>query len=588
MVIEGSTTPGSHLATLFEVGAVGRLPDAELLRLIVVGRGDSRFESAFAAIVERHGPMVLGVCRRVLRDEHAAADAFQATFLILARKAGSVRVADSLGRWLYGVSVRVARRARSIRKKERDRVQHLDGIDPIDGTDFLEPHLRDERRAVIDEEIIRLPDRYRSAVVLCYMEGLTQEEAARQLRCPVGTIQSRLHRARERLRPRLARLGLAPAVAGLSTLVATTSRADIPPRLLARTAVAASRLAAGGPLAGTVPKAVAALVKPSIRSTMMIATCGTGLIALGIAALSYGMVPSPQDADEPAKTVRQKAAPADPKDLILFGVTDYDLATVTTVRLPLDGRVDKVLVDLGATVHKGDPLLEVSCAALATAKNDYEVAAAQLAHDKKVVYFIRAGLKDDRATTKTAREAENDEALSRTKVKVARDRLLFHGLTEAEIAEIRKQDGVQKARMTLLARADGVLVKRDVVPGNSYDSRDTLLTIVPLDHLWVRGSVDEKDAEKLEIGQPLKVIFPFSSTNREIAGKLEFIDRTIDPGTRKARFRTTIPNPEGRYKAGAYVKVEVQVTSESRRAKGKETPGPSPRAKGDESKANGD
>jgi RNA polymerase sigma factor (sigma-70 family) len=587
MAIEGLTTTGSHLATLFEVGAVGRLADAELLRLFLVGRGDSRSEAAFAVIVERHGPMVMGVCRRALRDEHAAADAFQATFLILARRAGSVRVADSLGRWLYGVSVRVARRARSIRRKERDRVQGLDGIDPIDGTDCLAHHLRDERRAAIDEEIIRLPDRFRAAVVLCYMEGLTQEEAARQLRCPVGTIQSRLHRARERLRPRLARRGLATAVAGLSTLAATSSRADVPPRLLARTIAAASRLAAGGPLAGTVPSAVAALVRPSIRSTMMIAICGTGLLALGIVALSNGMGPSPRGADEPAKAVRQGTAPADPAILVLFGVTDYDPATVTTVRLPLDGRVDKVLVDLGANVHKGDPLLEVSCAALAAAKNDYEVAAAQLAHDKKVLYFIRAGLKDDRATPKTAREAENDEALSRTKVKVARDRLLVHGLTEAEIADIKNQDGVQKARMTLLARAEGVLVKREVVVGNYYDSRDTLLTIVPMDHLWVRGTVAEQDVEKLELGQPLKVIFPFSSTNREIDGKLEFIDRAIDPDTRKARFRTTIPNLQGRYKAGSYVKVEVQVTPERRRPKGKESPGPSPRPKDEGSKAKG-
>jgi membrane fusion protein, heavy metal efflux system len=141
--------------------------------------------------------------------------------------------------------------------------------------------------------------------------------------------------------------------------------------------------------------------------------------------------------------------------------------------------------------------------------------------------------------------------------------------------------------MTLRAGADGVLVKRDVVPGNSYDPRDPLLTIVPMDHLWVRGTVAEQDVEKLEIGQPLKVIFPFSSTNREIAGKLEFIDRAIDPETRKARFRTTIPNPEGRVKAGAFVKVEVRVTPERRRAKGKETPGPSPRTKGEGSKSKG-
>ncbi len=577
MAIEGSTKPGSHLAILFEVGAVGRLPDAELLQLFVVGRGDSCSESAFAAIVERHGPMVLGVCRRVLRDEHAAADAFQATFLILARKAGSVRVADSLGRWLYGVSVRVARRARSIRRKERDRLQGLDGIDPIDGTDSLEAHHRDEQRAAIDEEIIRLPDRYRAAVVLCYMEGLTQEEAARRLRCPVGTIQSRLHRARERLRPRLARRGLAPAAAALSTVAATTSRAEVPPQLRAQTIAGASRLAAGGPLGGTVSAEVAALMKPSLRSTMMIATCGTGLIALALAILPTGADKPPPGGEEPAKVVKQQADRVDPTVLSLFGSTDYDPATVSTVRLPYGSRVDKVLVDLGTPVHRGDPLLELFSADLAAARSDYELAVGQWVHDKKVLDEMKPRAGSDEVARKQSLAAENDEVLSRLKMKLARDKLLVHGLTPAEIVDIPKEDGVDKAKMILRAPGGGVVVKRDVVPGNFYDSRDTLLTIVPLDHLWVRGTVDEQDVERIEVGQRLKVIFPFSSPKREIAGKVDYIDRAIDAGTHKARFRTTIPNPGGRIKAGSYVKVEVQVAPERPRAEGKASPGPSPR-----------
>ena len=163
--------------------------------------------------------MVLGVCRRMLGDDHAAADAFQAVFLVLARKAPSVRVDDSLGRWLHGVSVRVARRARAVdaRRTGPRRRPWTGSIRPTSPRRrILECGY--EVRAAIDEEIARLPGRYRSAVVLCYLEGLTQEQAARRLRCPVGTIQSRLHRARERLRPALARRGLAPAAWSAATL----------------------------------------------------------------------------------------------------------------------------------------------------------------------------------------------------------------------------------------------------------------------------------------------------------------------------------------------------------------------------------
>ena len=201
---------GNDLETLFGVGVVGRLSDAELLARFLRREDVASSEAAFAALVERHGPMVLGVCRRMLGDDHAAADAFQAVFLVLAGKAPRVRVDDSLGRWLHGVSVRVSLQARAAARAERARVRSLEGLDPVDGSAPADPEGRRELRAAIDEEIARLPGRYRSAVVLCYLEGLTPEQAARRLRCPVGTVQSRLHRARERLRPALSRRGLAP------------------------------------------------------------------------------------------------------------------------------------------------------------------------------------------------------------------------------------------------------------------------------------------------------------------------------------------------------------------------------------------
>jgi cobalt-zinc-cadmium efflux system membrane fusion protein len=118
---------------------------------------------------------------------------------------------------------------------------------------------------------------------------------------------------------------------------------------------------------------------------------------------------------------------------------------------------------------------------------------------------------------------------------------------------------VQKAKMKLRSRASGVVVKRNVVQGNYYDSKDELMTIAPLDHLWVRGNVSELDAEKVEVGQTLKVIFPFALSDHDVVARIDYIDKAIDPETRSAKFRTTIPNPRGRLKAGAFVRVHVQI-----------------------------
>ncbi len=290
---------GNDLETLFGVGVVGRLSDAELLARFLRREDVASSEAAFAALVERHGPMVLGVCRRMLGDHHAAADAFQAVFLVLARKAPMVRVEDTLGRWLHGVSVRVSLQARAAARAERARVRSLDGLDPADESTPADPEGRRELRAAIDEEIARLPARYRSAVVLCYLEGLPPEQAARRLRCPVGTLQSRLHRARERLRPALSRRGLAPAAWGPTVLPAITARVDVPPALAAM----AGRVA--GATAGTVSAAVAVLARSTMRSLSMSRTLRVAwiLLAVGVSAAGAAIlagVGDDQGANRPA------------------------------------------------------------------------------------------------------------------------------------------------------------------------------------------------------------------------------------------------------------------------------------------------
>ncbi len=243
--------------------------------------------------------------------------------------------------------------------------------------------------------------------------------------------------------------------------------------------------------------------------------------------------------------------------LKLGGMTAYDPATLTIVRTQFDSRVDKVLVDLGSVVKKGDPILELFSSSLAEAKSTFETASNQWGRDKKVLDYKKPLAESNSLPRKELIEIENDEAQSRLAMKLAMDKLLVFMLTEKEIEDAKSEDGVKKARMTLRSVADGVVVKRDVVPGNFYDPKDDLLTIAPLDRLWVRSSISEIDADKVQVGQDLRVVFPYSQ--RIIPGKVEYIDKAIDPESRSAKFRTSIPNPDRQFKAGAFVRVQLDL-----------------------------
>ncbi len=176
----------NQLDGLLVFGATGHLSDEELLGRFVARRDDAA-EAAFAALVERHGPMVLGVCRRVLGDRHEAEDAFQATFLVLARKATSIARPEQLANWLFGVAHRIAldARARAGRRKARERRAHAISRSQNTPAGDDQP-ASDELRAILDEELARLPERYRGALVLCELNGLTRRAAARRARHPGG------------------------------------------------------------------------------------------------------------------------------------------------------------------------------------------------------------------------------------------------------------------------------------------------------------------------------------------------------------------------------------------------------------------
>jgi RNA polymerase sigma factor (sigma-70 family) len=257
------------------------LPDHQLLERFATFRD----ESAFAALLRRHGPMVLSVCQSVLHNLHDAENAFQAAFLVLAQKAGSIQRRDSVSSWLYRVAYHLAVKAQASAARRKDlekRAAVMPSADPL-----LDLNLR-ELRGVLFEELDRLPENYRAPLVLCYLEEKTQEEAARLLGWSKGAVIGRLQRGRELLRKRLRQRGLTlSASLAASALALGSASAAVPASLSASTLQAALQLAAGrGTAAGLVLAQVAALVEGA--STMMFVNKAKIVTAL-LLALSAGI-----------------------------------------------------------------------------------------------------------------------------------------------------------------------------------------------------------------------------------------------------------------------------------------------------------
>ena len=280
------------------------LTDAELWQHYV----HQRDEAAFAALVRRHGPMVMGVCRRILRNHQDAEDAFQATFLVLVRRAGSVRTPGAISCWLHGVASRTALEARSAAARRRAREASIPPrmAAPEDAWAEL--------RFVLDEEIAQLGKKYRAAVVLCDLEGKTRQEAARELGCAEGTVASRLARGRRLLAERLARRGYAASVIA-AALASHTAIACMPaPALVAQTTAASSRAGHGAtiPVSAKVLALTEGVMRTMFLTKLKIAI--TVVLVLGVASL--GLI-SRTAATEPAgeTTAPQDQPPANAANL---------------------------------------------------------------------------------------------------------------------------------------------------------------------------------------------------------------------------------------------------------------------------------
>jgi RNA polymerase sigma factor (sigma-70 family) len=306
--------------------------DADLLNAFL----ERRDEIAFEMLLRRHGPLVLGVCRRLAGNEEDAADAFQAVFLVLVQRARSIRSRVALGSWLYGVAYRASLKARA--KLKRRQTWEI-ALPNIPEREVEMPIPTDDMLAILDEELNMLPEKYRAPVVLCELQGQPRSVAAKALKIPEGTLSSRLATARRMLRARLLRRGIAPAVGALATgLASPTAKGAIPAHLLASTIKIAAITAGGWVTAGAVSARVLAIkdgiVKAMLMSKLRIsmlflaavvlaATC-TGLIAHQVVAAMQQK--SPADNAEPSKLnhadsadTRAKLADAEMHVIGLYG-----------------------------------------------------------------------------------------------------------------------------------------------------------------------------------------------------------------------------------------------------------------------------
>jgi RNA polymerase sigma factor (sigma-70 family) len=303
------------------------LSDAQLLEHFLGGRR----EAAFEAMLRRHGPMVWAVCRRVLRHAQDAEDAFQATFLVLVRKAGAIRRPNLLGNWLYGVAYRTALHARSAAGRRLEKERHA-----------ARPEVQEEDpwrelRAVLDRELSRLPDHYRVAVVLCDLEGKTYKEAARQAGCPEGTLAARLSRGRALLARRLARQGLTlSGPAAVAALAQVPAGAGPAAALLAATTRAAALAGSGGTAAaGVISTQASGLAEGVLRVMFLTKLKIAALVVVAVVGLlgtGAGLLLAPAPADEPAGQrvesgragLAPAAVPAITKEQLRYGGKSFD------------------------------------------------------------------------------------------------------------------------------------------------------------------------------------------------------------------------------------------------------------------------
>jgi HlyD family secretion protein len=435
MAIERNGAVLRQLRTLFSAGTVRDLTDGQLLERFATD-GDDAAEQAFSALVERHGPMVLRVCRGVLVDPHDTQDAFQATFLVLVKKARKLWVRDSLGPWLHQVAFRTASDARksAARRRRHEQLASKFGKETHSEMD-------DELGRMLHEEIERLPELFRAPLVLCDLEGRTHEQAARHLGWPIGTVKSRQSRGRERLRQRLLRRGLGSntGLFGPSLLV--------PPALVDSTTNAVIQFVTAR---ATVPGAAASLAQGVIRTMSIARWLKVASVLLIAGATASGVEMLVRNAPAGVKAPQEQnlqAAPADDVPVravepgnLRFEVSErgsLEASRLQEFRSQVEGPPTAIIsiVADGSHVKKGDLICELNSAAFKAALVDQttptkaaEAAylSAKLAREVAEIAlteYVEGILKQDRIAFKTT-IASTERAIQKATARLERTRIV--------------------------------------------------------------------------------------------------------------------------------------------------------------------
>jgi len=566
----------------------GGVSDAQLLDRFAANRD----EAAFELLLRRHAQVVFEVCRRVLHDQHDAEDAFQATFLALARHAGRIARREAVAGWLHQVAYRSALTARGQRARRDAREKSGAAAKHLAVSPGAEAALENqELRHVVDEEIGRLPGRFRAAVVLCCLEGKSVDEAAMLLGCPRGTVASRLARARARLRVRLAGRGLAPMAA-----LAVLSRANAAPRpfalIPALTATALRYAAPGAATTKVLAPRITALTEEVLRA-MFLHKLKTGILVLiafvaiplaagGLAvglhaqAGPKGEPPGPAQAPEAQAAGKEKQAgdkpvPGVPHPVTVSRPTRGEAAPYREytgrlearrfgeVRPAVGGTVVKVCFKAGDEVKEGKVLFELDdrLAGLALQKAEAELALALAkkkgndANLERATKLLETGTIPHEELDKIREQAATAEAAVKTaNVEVARARL------ELDATRVRAPTSGQVGRS---------LVEPGAMVFHGQDRATLLTTVTALDPIGLTFAMDEnsfldyqrllRDKQVKGAGSPLHMQLAGDKGAFPHEGTLESFDDRINVGT--VRVRASFPNPDRLLLPGMFASVRM-------------------------------
>ncbi len=557
------------------VGSAGdsTASDAELLERYV----HHRDETAFELLLWRHGALVFNVCRRILSSEPDAEDAFQATFLAFVRKASSISRRASVASWLYKVAYRVALEARE--KAKKTAVVEKAGGEMLAVQPASDPSWSDVR-PILDEELSRLPERLRRPLVLCYLEGKSNEEAAKELGCRLGTIYSRLSRGREMLRQRLLRRGVTLSVAGLSAALAAHAIEAAPMVSLVRSAARAALAFADPSATVAVSPRVTALAEGVLRTMFVtkLKIVAVMLLVVSLAAgggvLTHGWTAAPQsepnaeDAAPKQKDDRKKDAEPIAVKAVKpkrggLELTDRRPAEILAAQqqqvVPLvAGIIKEVLVDIGDCVKKGQTLIALDAPLLAKeveeAEASLELAAAQANEAAAIVENAR-----EKLSQKLGGRSEVARAQAALKVAKARMKVAQVALEKARI---------QGSYTRLTAACDGVVTRRTADAGNFVQSSDSrllrpLLTVQRIDQLRIVARIPGDLTSYIKRGTSVDLEFNSLPGGRVTGQKIARFSPTLDSVDRTMAVEIDVPNADNRLLPGMYGTIKIHLKKSS-------------------------